>query len=668
MIITNHFVLPEAYNVRAVCTPAHPQLRDLLVFTPEAPDSVSVVCYDSIARLDLCAKQPTVYTRLRFSPSTVATGCGLIACGGQNSELAIKSADPASTWCHQLTNTTNGAINNSIHIAPAPLNPATPRLYVSNNDETIKVYDVVGAVPDFRAAKRRRIKTLNVERWRSSDGERDQGPRANEQDHERRRGTSSDNEEGDTVEERGTYDTGGQCTLERINAATIPFNTAINHCSVSPDGRRLVAVGDTNEIHLYDCLMNGDYAHVHSFQASEDASFSTDWSATGDKFAVASQDGRVNVFDVRSMPPCGSGYHGSAPKSLAAIKSTQSGPAGAVRKIKFSGGSRVESELLAFTEIVDVPFSSSTTSLVSSPPVRHRPLPVSGSRPFIDQLWPREYSTQIRDPNQEISRRTSSLIDRISPQVPTERWTSTNASSEDYSVEVIEHATDDDDDDEMDEAEQAILDRLESSSSSLPTRTSSTGERRRRSNAFEEDCPPELAATISPSSVVRSTIPWSNYSRILPDPRARPHPTTTSMDSVAVDFPRTMLPPRVVRSDPILGGIRSTAPDGLMTTTTRNLSGYSPLPSFVSGGVPDWLGSRARTYEYRPDDDGLTFGSHTGYQPNSLYFPIDSTPSDLLGLDWDEQGTSLFVATEGRVWEWQVDTRARRSFGEYSFL
>lgn len=91
----------------------------------------------------------------------------------------------------------------------------------------------------------------------------------------------------DEPEEDSVYDQGGPCELNRVPSATIPFDTAVNACSVSPDGRRLVAVGDTNEVHLYDC--GSTYSHIHTFTASKDASFSVDWSATGQKFAVASQ-------------------------------------------------------------------------------------------------------------------------------------------------------------------------------------------------------------------------------------------------------------------------------------------------------------------------------------------------------------------------------------------
>ncbi|KAK4052356.1 hypothetical protein OIV83_002158 [Microbotryomycetes sp. JL201] len=578
--------------------------------------------------------------------------------------------------CHQITDSTlNGAINNSIHIAPAPLSPATPRLYVSNNDESIKVYDVVGSVPDFRAAKRRRTRTSV--RWQTEEHTHE-ARRTDDDDDNNTRSDSPSSQ----VEERGTYDVGGQCMLERRDDATITFNTAINHCSVSPDGRRLVAVGDTNEIHLYDCRLNGDYAHVHSFQVAEDASFSTDWSQTGDKFAVASQDGSVNVFDVRALPPVDSGYHSKAPRTLAALRSTQRGPAGAVRKVKFSPGNRVESELLAFTEhrsllhvvdarsfeecqIVEVPRAGSTSQL-ESPPIRHRPLPESNSRSLVEQLFSQSTPGRRR------------LIDRISLDAPPRTWqrqtgndlgSRLNDREFEYTVEVLDQTAEDESVNSgwpNEEDEDLSLDREDEDAR---VRRSISQERRQAlARAFEEDCPPDMALDNDRS---RSSVPWTNYSRILPDPRARTsrvdHRTALNasrgVDSSAAAFPRSMLPTRSSGNDSVLGATSS---------TNRNLSGYSPLTS-----IPSYVSEyRDGTREVRYMVDGapatsVAYGltsTSSGYQPNSLYFPIDSTPSDLLGLDWNEQGTSLFVATEDRVWEWQVDTRARRSFGDYGFL
>lgn len=51
----------------------------------------------------------------------------------------------------------------------------------------------------------------------------------------------------------------------------------------------MLAVGDSNDIFLFDVTHGGEYNLAHVFQGSNDASFSSDWSGTSDKFAVASQ-------------------------------------------------------------------------------------------------------------------------------------------------------------------------------------------------------------------------------------------------------------------------------------------------------------------------------------------------------------------------------------------
>lgn len=119
----------------------------------------------------------------------------------------------------------------------------------------------------------------------------------------------------------------------------------------------MVAVGDTNEVFLFDVSHgSGQYSLTHVFHGATDASFSTDWSPNGQQFAVASQDGTVSVFDVRSLPPGGAaaGELGGKrpPKRVAEIRSLQPRTAGAARKVKFSpssGGGGTP--LLGFTEV-----------------------------------------------------------------------------------------------------------------------------------------------------------------------------------------------------------------------------------------------------------------------------------------------------------------------------
>lgn len=127
---------------------------------------------------------------------------------------------------------------------------------------------------------------------------------------------------------------------------TLDFPTAVNHCSFSPDGQTLLAVGDTPHVFLYHRHPStGAFSEVTTYSASSDASFSTSWHPDGTKFAVASQDGLVSVWDVRSS------------KKLAELKTSQdssmmvslgglNGASGAARVVKFSPCGR----FLAFSE------------------------------------------------------------------------------------------------------------------------------------------------------------------------------------------------------------------------------------------------------------------------------------------------------------------------------
>ena len=332
--------------------------------------------------------------------------------GGQSSELALRSATPGSDWCHQFLPATSqpsstgvrtlhsGSINNSISIAPSPHSPSTPRILVSSNDEAIRVFEVAGRPPDFRAAKRRRERDRRTRgsvvdqswaaaaasassssgsrRTRSDDESADDADSEDDDDQQQQQRRSS------PVEEHPSFDAGGECFLAPIPSADIRLRTAVNHCSVSPDSKWLVAVGDTNEVFLYDTRAAG-YELAHTFTASDDASFSTDWSEDNVTFAVASQgaslslfllhlvlaherpaettsrapaDGFVHVYDLRALPsssrPASPTLRGanSSPRKVAELRTTQPGPAGAARKVRFSpGGRRIDAGLMAFTEV-----------------------------------------------------------------------------------------------------------------------------------------------------------------------------------------------------------------------------------------------------------------------------------------------------------------------------
>ncbi|KAI9291225.1 WD40 repeat-like protein [Neoconidiobolus thromboides FSU 785] len=120
-----------------------------------------------------------------------------------------------------------------------------------------------------------------------------------------------------------------------VKVECLRFPTAVNHASVSPDGTKLVAVGDTNEIFLYN-IRGDDYQLMHVLQGSNDSGFSCAWKNSSEVFASAFQDGFVHVWDLRST------------KSIAKFCSKQSPSKGAARCVKFSTTGSID--LMAFSE------------------------------------------------------------------------------------------------------------------------------------------------------------------------------------------------------------------------------------------------------------------------------------------------------------------------------
>ena len=65
----------------------------------------------------------------------------------------------------------------------------------------------------------------------------------------------------------------------------------------------MIVVGDDKKVHLFSVTPGGRYDMVATMAASKDANFSVSWTANSDKFAVASQDGSVHVWDIRHREP-----------------------------------------------------------------------------------------------------------------------------------------------------------------------------------------------------------------------------------------------------------------------------------------------------------------------------------------------------------------------------
>ncbi|KAI9189646.1 hypothetical protein H9P43_001079 [Blastocladiella emersonii ATCC 22665] len=127
-------------------------------------------------------------------------------------------------------------------------------------------------------------------------------------------------------------------SMQRVTSITLP--TAVNYAAASPDGKKVVAVGDTNQVFLFDVTANGSYQRTGTLTAPGSSSgFSCAWNTGSDKFAIASQDGLVLVWDERSTTPMASFATRAHPTDK-----------GAARCVKFSPGSSID--LLAFSEHV----------------------------------------------------------------------------------------------------------------------------------------------------------------------------------------------------------------------------------------------------------------------------------------------------------------------------
>lgn len=158
----------------------------------------------------------------------------------------------------------------------------------------------------------------------------------------------------------------------------------MREASISPDGRTLLSVGDSPKIYLHH-LTGGSrltFDHIITlnvpppddtrlYSATLAASFSTAFSADGIKFAVASQEGVVAVWDVRSTKPVKviqtdktrlpTGHFGNGEASgwLSAdpfewTRGNSRAPDWGARNVKFSPGGvygRPGPELMTFTEV-----------------------------------------------------------------------------------------------------------------------------------------------------------------------------------------------------------------------------------------------------------------------------------------------------------------------------
>ncbi|SOV07687.1 uncharacterized protein UDID_07992 [Ustilago sp. UG-2017a] len=407
-------IIPARVNIH------HLQLRDLLQPTG-IKDKVLFVSRLQVEQADFTTlKQPSTYCTLDFQPNCLATGCGLLAAGGQHGELALRPLhSPVSSVPHLqldssyggerppapwlLRTPTGGSINNAIAIQHDLNHPSSSRLSSSHTSgsasATPSKADIVDASPPFDSpshyhwARDEPSSSSDVarpgllfgdqeiqseishsvfqelaaaygfdpssvnrsSRWRSSPATRAAATSSSATIKSSQPAFSpnaapikvmvSNNDQSIKLYKLRPPKHHLPSTNNRIESGlpglsrntTLHFPTAINHSSLSPDQRTLISVGDTPDVFIHSVARSGEHVKVATYSASSDACFSTTWSPDGSKFAVASQDGIVSVWDVRSST------------RLAAVSTSQASVAsgsGAARVVKFSPCGR----FLAFTE------------------------------------------------------------------------------------------------------------------------------------------------------------------------------------------------------------------------------------------------------------------------------------------------------------------------------
>ncbi|KAF9021183.1 hypothetical protein BDZ89DRAFT_1071653 [Hymenopellis radicata] len=341
----------------------HVQLRDLIV-CPRERGVVAYVKQNALMEHNLNKPDSTArkLVDLPFTPNTLTsmmipgTDDTILAAGGQEAEMHLSCYSPSSSssrhrraqlrWHYD--DHIRGSINNSLLLTSLSMTSSNqssvePRVAVSNNDGTVRFFDIPVR-----------------------------------------------NEHFTSLPESGC----------------IHLGVPINHSSVSPDGRTLLSVGDTSKVFLHR-LTGGSHINITpiatlslpppdvSFlpyaSTALVASFSAAFSSDGTKYAVASQEGTVAVWDVRSTKPLktfqtdksrvalgnggATGWLSDDPWEW--TRGSCKAPGWSVRNVKFSQGGRngMGKEIMTFTEsllhIIDAR-TFETEEIVQAP---HAPTP-----------------------------------------------------------------------------------------------------------------------------------------------------------------------------------------------------------------------------------------------------------------------------------------------------
>ncbi|KAL7412365.1 WD40-repeat-containing domain protein [Mrakia frigida] len=255
----------------------HNQLKDLIV-CPETRGELFFISGKSLSRASFDdaesspGEAPSVSHLLNFnfSPFSLTYGCSHFALGGSTPDLAVVPYLPPSvlrsSWSYLACKLRPRAqINNSVFLT-SQLQLASGFgghmfALASNNDGSIKVLgfeDQNRGLDPGMGGKREGVGVG----WGKGKIKKD---------------------------------------WRKVDVGEVQVGVPVNHTSLSPDGRTLLSVGDSNEVHLFSVLYGGEkYKKLATYKAGDDAGFSTAWSPDGRKFAVAGQDGLISIWDHRS--------------------------------------------------------------------------------------------------------------------------------------------------------------------------------------------------------------------------------------------------------------------------------------------------------------------------------------------------------------------------------
>ncbi|KAF6755425.1 hypothetical protein DFP72DRAFT_1033104 [Ephemerocybe angulata] len=344
------------------------QLRDLII-CPKERGVVNYVQQRKIVEHNLRTPNalPRTIADLDFTPNSLTSlrlGPGgedvLLAAGGQDADIHIsyhtagqglnRNRSLKNLW--SIDGKLSGSINNSVLLTTATSSPLSlaqsnqssiePRIGVSNNDCTVRLYDV-----PLRGQNLKRV-------------------RRNEQ------------------------------SLTEVGI--LRLDVAVNHYSNKVYIHNITGGASVDLSHVVTyTLPDPDYSSIPAPSGSFVASFSTAFSGDGLKFAVASQEGVVAVWDVRSSKPL-KVYHTEKTRSAGVgrlgnghasgwlsddpwdwTRGSSRPPGWSVRNVKFGGSARGK-EVLTFTEhtsfihIIDAR-TFETEEVLRMPTVRKAPTP-----------------------------------------------------------------------------------------------------------------------------------------------------------------------------------------------------------------------------------------------------------------------------------------------------